>query len=308
MEFEELRAFIAVAEHGSFLGAAEELFQARTTLRRHIESLELKSGTTLLHRTKRGVTPTEAGRVLLERGRLLLRESRALVASVREIGSEPGGSLRVALPLGMPPQMFAPLIAAYRARCPAVSIRVRESADPAAELLGDVDLAVCLGVTIPPGPWEVRELAELREWLVGSEAYLARRGTPRTVEELAGHPLLSWDAPGGDPDEWTLIGGGTFRVSPALVTPNIHMLRMCAHAGLGLALLPDGLLPEPPDVRGRLVPVLSELVGRRRMVRLVIPAALSSVPKVRAVLDIAEDVARTLRAAESRAASHGAPP
>lgn len=299
MDFDELRAFIAVAEHGSFLAAAEELFQSRTTLRRHIEALEAKSGTPLLHRTKRGVTPTEAGEVLLARGRLLVRDSQALLASVREVGREPTGCLRVVLPQGLPPQAYAPLVGAYRARCPAVSLRVSESRDPVSELLGDVDLAVCLGVTAPAGPWEVREVAEVREWLVASEGYLRRHGTPRTVEDLADHTLLAWSAPGGDPELWTLLGGGTFPVAPALVTSNIHMLRTCARAGQGIALAPDALLPDPADAKGALVPVLPDVVGRRRVLQLVVPAALAAVPKVRAALDIADglmDAIRGLRA------------
>ena len=62
------------------------------------------------------------------------------------------------------------------------------------------------------------------------------------------------------------------------------MLRQCVIAGQGIGFLPDAMFPDPGVAADDLVPVLPQLVGRERGVRLVIPTALADVPKVKAVL------------------------
>ena len=103
MDLEELRAFLAVAETGSFLTAAKSLRLSRATLRRRIDQLEARAGVLLVDRTRMGAALTEAGSVLAARGRLMVQEASALLESVREAGAEPSGTLRVQLPVGLPP-------------------------------------------------------------------------------------------------------------------------------------------------------------------------------------------------------------
>lgn len=286
MDFEELRAFLAVAEHGSFLAAADALGVSRTTLRRQIDALEVRSAVALFLRTRQGVELTEAGQLLARGGRMLVQESSALLSSVREAGRSPSGILTIALPTGLPAHVLVPLAGVLRARHPRLSLVVKVSEDPAADLLGEVDVAVCFGASTPSGPWETHNLLEVREWLVASEGYLLRHGTPERVEDLSSHTLLSWDAPGGDTTRWTLLGGGFFLVAPAITSADIHFLRICAASGLGIAFVPDGLIPEAPEAVGKVVPVLPSVVGRQRQLQLIVPAALSSVPKIRSIVDI----------------------
>src|SRR5262245_28360838 len=118
MDLEELRAFLQVVEQGSFLAAADALTVSRTTLRRRVGSLEVRAGVPLLESTQQGVVLTDAGRVLAARGRMLEEEANALIASVREVGQEPSGVLRIALPVGLPPHVLAPLLVAVRATYP----------------------------------------------------------------------------------------------------------------------------------------------------------------------------------------------
>lgn len=284
MDLEELRAFLAVVETGSFLGAERSLRMPRATLRRRVDALEARAGVALLRRTRAGIESTEAGGVLATRGRQMIQEAAALVASVREIGQEPAGVLRVLLPIGLPPQLLVPLYAALRAAYPRLSVLARLSADPLSSLLDDVDVAVHLCARTPAGPWESFELLRVRERAVAHVDYLKRRGAPSSPAEFSKHELLAWDAPGADPRAWPLRSGGAIAVEPALVSPDIHLLRQCALAGNGIALLPDAMIPDPGADAGSLVPVLEDVVGRERSVRLVVPSVLSDVPKIKAVL------------------------
>lgn len=286
MNLEELRAFLAVVDTGSFFTAARLLKVSRATLRRRIDELEVRAGVPLLERTRLGATATQAGALLAAQGRQLVLETGALLASIREIGAAPAGLLRLMLPVGLPPHLLTPLFALVTARYPRLAFRVRFSNDPVGVLLDEVDLAVHFGSRSPPGPWVSRELLRTRVWLLASKDYLARRGAPRSLEELAGHDLFAWELPGEDGQLWPHQRGGTFPVTCKLLTPEIHFLRQCVINGLGMALVPDLLLPDPGLAPDALVPVLPELIGREVVVRLVVPTALSEIPKIKAVLEL----------------------
>lgn len=285
MNLDELRAFVAVGETGSIVAAARSLNFARATLRRRLDELEARAGVPLLYRNAQGVTLTEAGAVLAARGRRILQEANALLSSVREVGAEPTGELRFVLPVGLPPEGVMALFAALQAKYPKLSIRVHYADDPLRGLLEDVDVALHFGSKEPAGSWVSYELLRVRECLLASPAYLRRRGTPETPEDLMQHDLLAWDSPDGDPTLWPTMRGGLVRVSPSMISPDIHMLRGCAAAGMGIAFLPDPgpshAAPAPDD----LVPVLADEVRRERSLMAVVPAVLSEIPRIRAVLD-----------------------
>lgn len=281
MDLEALRAFLAVVDTGSFVSAATSLRYARATLRRRVDELEAQAGVPLLHRTGQGATPTEAGAVLAERGRQVLREASALLSSVREIGAEPTGTVRIVLPVGMPPHLFAPMYQALRARHPKLRARVRFAEDPMARLLDDVDVAVSYAPPDADGPWISEVLMRIPERLVASRAYLAKHGAP-TKDDLASRDLLVWEPPDGDSTMLPLLAGGELHVAPALASADVHLIRQCAAADLGIAFAPDGGIPEGGV---ELVPVLADVVGRERAVHVVTPSALSEVPRVKALLE-----------------------
>jgi DNA-binding transcriptional LysR family regulator len=284
MDLEEFRAFLAVVETGSFLAAATNLNVARATLRRRVEALEARAGVPLLERSARGVVVTPAGSLLASRGRLVVQEATALVASVREIGREPVGVLRIALPVGLPPYVLTPLFDALRSAYPRLAIQLRISDDPLAGSHEDIDLMAHFGATGPSGSWLSYELVRMREWLLASSDYLERRGTPGSIEALGGHELLSWLAPGEDGRLWPTLSGEPIEVEPALVTADIHLIRQCVIAGLGIGFMPDLMLPDPGVAPGTLVPVLADRIGRDRALHIAIPSALAGLPKLQAVI------------------------
>ncbi|MFP2925696.1 LysR family transcriptional regulator [Pyxidicoccus sp. 3LG] len=282
MDLEELRAFLDVAETGSFLAAADALGVSRTTLRRRVEALEARAGVPLLKSTRSGVILTEAGEVLAQRGRIMMQETSALLASIREVGQAPAGLLRVVMPVGLPPHLLAPLFGVLRTTWPQLRVHARFSNDPLGEPLDDVDMAVHFGEVMPRGPWLSHVVLRVMEGLLASTEYLERRGVPRSVEELRGHELFSWEAPGEDARLWPMLRGPSFRVEPALVATDIHFIRSCCLAGQGIGLVPSMALADPDgDV---LVPVLPDIVGRERPVRISVPEALSEIPKIKHVL------------------------
>ncbi|MFT3775799.1 MAG: LysR family transcriptional regulator [Minicystis sp.] len=291
MDLEELRAFIAVVETGSVLAAARALGVSRTTLRRHVAALEARAGVPLLESARQGVAPTEAGNVLARQGRSMIQEASALLASIREVGHAPAGTLRVVLPVGLPPHLLTPIFAAMRGAYPRLHFHCRFSNDPLSEALTDVDIAVHFGEDAPEGRWISHVVLRVREWLLASRAYLDRHGTPRAIRDLARHELFAWQAPGEDARVWRTRKGAPFTVQPALIATDIHFIRSCCISGLGIGLVPDALLPDPGLDADTLVPVLPDDVGQERPVRISVPAALAEIPKIKMVI---EHVRRTL--------------
>ncbi|WP_437633322.1 LysR family transcriptional regulator [Sorangium sp. So ce854] len=303
MDLEELRAFLAVVEAGSYLGAARALGTSRTTLRRQVAALEARAGVPLIEGVRHGVQPTEAGQVLAGRGRGMMQEAAALLASIREVGDAPSGTLRVVLPVGLPPHVLTPLFAAVRGAYPRLRFHCRFSNDPLGEALTEFDIAVHFGEDAPRGQWISHVVLRAREWLIAGRAYLERRGTPRSIDDLKHHELFAWQAPGEDARVWRTWRGAPFTVEPSLIATDIHFIRHCCISGLGIGLVPDALLPDPGVGPDELVPVLPDVVGQERPVRLSVPEMLAEIPKIKMVIEHV----RALLAPVNRASSEGEP-
>lgn len=286
MDLEDLRGFLAIAETGSFLGAATNLGVPRGTLRRRIDALEARAGVPLLDRSARGVTVTEAGAKLVERGRRLLDEGVALLAAVREAGREPTGPMRVHVPVGLPPSAFVAIVEIQRVFLPELGVTLLMREDPLADLREDVDIAIHFGGG-PTSPRGVRrELVRMPIRVLASPQYLARRGPPTSVAELAEHRLAAWQGPEHDPLAWPLRDGGRVAVAPMLISNDAHVLRRHVRAGFGLALLPDADLDPFGLPVDELVPVLDEVVGSDVALNLTMPEALAESRKITKMVDL----------------------
>jgi DNA-binding transcriptional LysR family regulator len=283
VDLEALRAFLAVVESGSFVAAATSLRWSRATLRRRVDELEAYAGVALLHRSEQGASPTPAGEMMAQRGREVLSQASALRSSVREIGSVSSGLLRVAMPVGMPPGLLSLLFRTLRTTHRAVRVHLRIAEDPLALLLHDVDVAVCFGDEPPEGPWVSREVLRIQERLVATRPYLDARGTPSCLEDLHQHEILLWESPEKTGPCLPLRAGGDFLITPGVLSADIHMLRRGAIDELGICFGPDAMLLRDVAPEPEMVPVLDELVGRERVLRVVFPSAL---PEIRSLVEV----------------------
>jgi DNA-binding transcriptional LysR family regulator len=280
MDLEELRAFLAIVDTGSFLAAATELGVPRATLRRRVDALEARVGAPLVDRSPKGAVLTDAGALLAKQGRRLVQSSSALLTAVREVAREPIGELRINLPIGLPPEVLASLFSLLRGVLPKVAFDLRFCVNPvAAGLLDDVDLAVHFGDEGPAG-WVAHEFLRMPVRVLAHSGYLARRGIPKTPDELREHSLIAWDGPGIDPHAWPQADGSRLAVTPILVSNDAHVLRQTILARAGIGLVPDARLPIAVPADASLVPVLDGLVGGEVSLRIGIPALLTGSPKV----------------------------
>ncbi|MBL8939120.1 MAG: LysR family transcriptional regulator [Archangium sp.] len=285
MDLDELKSFVAVVETGSLLAASRSLRFARATLRRRIDELEARMGVPLLTRTESGLVPTTAGLVLAKKAKGILRDVGALVGAVREApreDTEPTGMLRLVAQVGLPPETFAFSLSGLSQRFPRLSLTIRFAEDPLSQL-ADMDGAVYFGDP-PEGAWQSLELFSARVGLFATPEYLARHGTPQSLDDLAKHRVGLWQQQSTEPG-LPLKNGDVEPFEPFFVSTDSRLLHEVARRHEAIALVPFSDLIE--DLLGLtpLVPVLETQVGAPLTLRLAVPSALSEVPRIRTVFD-----------------------
>src|SRR4051812_40780047 len=119
-KFLEMRAFVAVVDAGSFVGAADALDLSKTAVSRWVGDLETRLGTRLLHRTTRKLSLTQEGEVFHERCKQLLEGVEAAEAELTAHAGEAVGQLRINVPVTFGLLHLAPLWPAFMALHPKV--------------------------------------------------------------------------------------------------------------------------------------------------------------------------------------------
>ncbi|MEU2717005.1 transcriptional regulator CynR [Streptomyces sp. NPDC007205] len=154
LELRHLRYLLAVAEHGSFTRAAEELHISQPTLSQQIKQLERTVGVQLLDRTGRTVRPTDAGAVYVEHARRALRDLAAAERAVHDVQDLSRGHLRLAVTPTFTAYLIGPVIAELHARHPGITLTLTEATQDRIEagLAGDeVDLGIAFTAPHQPG-------------------------------------------------------------------------------------------------------------------------------------------------------------
>src|SRR6201989_963675 len=188
---EAMAAFIAVADLQGFAPAARKLGLSPSGVTRLIAALEDRLGARLLQRTTRSVTLTDVGARYLERARRILADVEEAEISAQAERTAPRGRLVVSAPSGFGRLHVSPVMSAYLKRYPDVSGELRLS-DRMINLVEDgVDLAVRIG-HLPDSSLVARHVGEMRRMVMASEAYLKRRGEPKTPQDVSSHDTIQF--------------------------------------------------------------------------------------------------------------------
>src|SRR5271163_4138096 len=135
LDLELLRSFVSVVDAGGFTRAGERIHRTQSTVSQQIRRLEDDVGQTLLDRTGKDVTPTEAGERLLSYARRLLslaEEARDVMAR-----SDSEGAVRLGIPEDFAAYRLTKLLASFSRARPGLRLDVR--ADQSANLRRDLD-------------------------------------------------------------------------------------------------------------------------------------------------------------------------
>jgi DNA-binding transcriptional LysR family regulator len=258
LDLNEVRMFVQVVRAHSFAEAARRLSVPPNTLSRRIRQLEATLDTRLMQRSTRKLTLTAAGHVFYER-------CAAAVDGVLEAGKDlvdgsqkPMGSVRIAAPADFLDLFPIDWVAEFLVLHPQVRLDFVLN-DGRADLIDEgIDVAFRGGNSGDVHP-VFRQITAQYFNLVASPGYVAARGMPNSLQELAGHDCLTVSSP-QRPVVWVLQGPNgaeEVRVSGRFSANSSRVLTKSCVAGLGIAMLPTMLIA--PDLRaGRLVRVLPD--------------------------------------------------
>lgn len=281
-----METFVAVVEGGTFSAASRVLGLPVSTVSRQVSRLEERLGVRLLNRTTRRVTPTASGQSYFERCRQIVAESREAEEEVRQLHGAPRGLLRIsAPPSGLRATLVEDLVTAFMSRYPEIEVELLAESRYVDLVAEGIDVALRGGI-LRDSALTTRRLIRMRTGLVASPDYLARRGRPRRVVDLARHDLLVQRAPGRQP-RWPLSPRGSIPVHGRLVTNDMAVSRAAALAGLGIAYMPLVLVDLELE-SGAVEAVLPGKVGRDTDgLHLVYPQGRLLATRVRAFIDFA---------------------
>ena len=249
--------YTRVVERGSFSAVARELDTTQPTVSKQIAALEKHLGTTLLNRTTRGLSVTDAGAEYYERCRRILEEVTEAEASVNTLRGV-SGTLRATIPVGFGTRLILPLIPKFMAAYPNLEIDLSLS-DRHVNLVEDgIDIAIRLGA-LTDSTMIVRPLGTGQRVTVAAPAYLARHGTPVEPADLAHHSCIVFSL-FSTVNRWRFQGPKeeiSVSVRGRLRTDHADAIRTGVLAGIGIAFAPVWLVAD--DIaQGRLVTLLDE--------------------------------------------------
>jgi len=282
--------FVRVVDARSFTAAALALGVAKSVVSARIAALEAELKVRLLHRTTRKLSLTPEGLALYERCAPVVAAADAASMAVAGAGDTPRGLLRINAPVAFAEEYLAEPIATFLGRHPHARVEIAVN-DRMVDLVDErVDVAIRVASRLGgAGGLVARRLASDRTVLCASPGYLARRGTPRTPEDLLGHDCLVY-ALLKVSDEWRFHsqdGAGTYTVpiEPRFAAASGALLRRAALAELGLAVLPSFMVAGDLAA-GRLCRVVDAFRGVALGIFAVYPQVRPVPAKTRAFVDV----------------------
>lgn len=284
--FSALRVFAQVVESGSFSRAADRLDVSTTAVSRQVAELEAHLQTRLLNRTTRRLSLTESGQAFYGRAVQLLHDLQEAEQEASKTAITPRGTIRLTTSLNFGTRQVAPAIAAFLARHPGVKFDVQLS-DRIVDLVEEgFDLAIRIGGGGSDN-LVARKLGETRLVACAAPEYLARRGTPATPQDLAGHDCFTYEY-ASPRSQWRFRGRDgrdeTVRVSGPVHSNSGDLNAALAARGAGVAFEPDFIVAD--DLRdGRLVALLPEYASTPSPIYAVYPTRKHLSAKVRLFVD-----------------------
>jgi DNA-binding transcriptional LysR family regulator len=255
-----LLVFAKVVEAHSFSEAARRLKMPISTVSRRIVELEDELGARLLERSTRNLRLTELGAEVLEQARQANELSESIDDIISNKMSVVSGTLRLCAPPSISDSLIVPVVTAFQASYPGVRVQVYITERIVDQIADDADIAFKVGPFTVPS-LVARKLLTYRHQVVASPAYLARRGPPKTPQDLLGHRLLAFSF-------WKPEYGWSFAHANGRDRETLSFqpfIAMNDYAGLVAALLEGSGIGELPPIvepdlmrNGSLVEVMPE--------------------------------------------------
>jgi DNA-binding transcriptional LysR family regulator len=278
------RTFHAVVREGSLSAAARSLGLTQPTVARQLDTLEDRLGRRLFTRSQRGLAPTEAAQQIVPYVEALAATGAALLRAVEAEAGEVSGAVRITASEVVGVERLPPILAAVRRRYPALALELAVSNEVEDLLRRDADIAVRMVAPVQEA-LVARKVGVAKVGLFARADYLARRGTPGSVDDLRRFDLIGFDR--ATPALRALLAGFPW-LDPArfALRSSSDLAQLAAlRAGFGIGACQAGIAAREP----KLVRVLPEAFSVELPAWVVMHEDLRSSPRCRAVFDVLVD-------------------
>jgi DNA-binding transcriptional LysR family regulator len=288
--FADVETFLMVSSEGSFAAAAKSLRLTPSAVSRSIARLEQRLGVALIRRTTRSLALTREGLAYRDRMVAILSDMAELENSLTDSGQGPRGLLRINASPSFGIECLIPILPRFGERYPAIIVDLTLT-DAIVDLVEErADIAIRIG-PLRDTRLRAKKLGHSRMVLVASPAYLARRGTPATPDDLATHDCLRFSFR-RSVDSWPFLIDGRQVQRPVqgrFFGNSGEVVRRMAIAGGGIAR--HGRFHVASDLReGRLVEVLGDYnAGDGEDIHALYAAEDRAAARVRAFLDFLDE-------------------
>jgi DNA-binding transcriptional LysR family regulator len=256
----ELTAFIAVAEHQSFSGAARVLGVSPSALSHTMRNIEAKLDVRLFNRTTRSVALTEAGEQLLRRVRPAIADLEEAVNEVATARNRPSGSIRISASESAARLLIRHVLPGFLSRYPDIRVEFVVDSRLVDIVAGGFDAGIRVLEDVPRDMIAIRFGPDMRFAAVASPEYLMHHEPPRAPHDLAKHRCIRFRFDSGALFRWDFIRRGksaSLDVDGPMTLGNLNLMVEAALAGIGVAWVPEGHVAEHL-ASGRLVDLLPE--------------------------------------------------
>jgi DNA-binding transcriptional LysR family regulator len=287
LTFEHLLIYIAVVETGSLTRAAERLGIGKTAVSKGIQRLELELGASLIVRTTRRISLTEAGTSFFEACRKIASLADEAVCAVHPSVDDLRGALRVAASIEYSALVLAPVLVRMHNAHPGLRIEMVSSDRLIDTVAQGVDVTIRLGELADSSHRAVR-IGEYRKWLVACPDFVQRHTLAPDIRDATNAPFVGLSfLPQPSRCKLQRADGETLEIDFAtgMLADTVYACRAAATEGAGIALLPDFAVHADIAAR-RLVRVYADWSSDPIPVHALLPPGRHTPPKVRALVDM----------------------
>jgi DNA-binding transcriptional LysR family regulator len=252
MDWDKLRIFHAAADAGSFTRAGEMLNMSQSAVSRQVSALEHELGTPLFHRHARGLILTEEGELLMRTAREILLKLEDVRARLVDSRGQPTGALRVTTTVGLGSTWLTSRINEFIDLYPGIHLELILDDSELDIAMRQADVAIRLREPTQPDLIR-RKLFTVHFHVYASPAYIKRFGQPTTADDLDHHRIVVFgeSAPTYLRSMNWLCTAGREHAAPrtaVLSINNVVAIRRAVEKGIGIAMLPDYIVPRDSEL------------------------------------------------------------
>lgn len=279
-DWNDLKAFLAVAETGSTLSAAQSMRVSQTTVARRIAALEEATGLNLFERRQAGYALTPVGEAMMASAIAVRDAADRFGEAAGARSRDAGGTVSLTTMEIFAVTILPPILRDLRAVHPGIHIHLDTADEPRDLAAGAADIAIRSSKQPTGGGLVGRRIADNPWTVYCSRDYADLHGIPHTREELAGHPFIGGGGYVWEPYQAWLR---QYRLEDSVVMKYDTGTGLLAgvRSGMGLTILPAFIADHEPDLIRCIPPKNEDTTG----LWLLTHERLRHVPRVRLVLD-----------------------